>query len=53
MAKKTDIIRVDQSFADALRKQSEDTGQSIIEITAKLKPRKKTTDPFALHDGGI
>lgn len=56
MAKKTDVIRVSQGFADALRKQSKETGIPIIDLTEKLGPevRKKKRmdgDPFALSFG--
>jgi len=51
MAKKTDLIRVSRNFADALRKASEERGETMIDITAdiNLSPKKKkrrSGDPF-------
>ena len=51
-AKKTDLIRVDQRFADMLRKISQESGDSIINITSGInlseKKKKRGTDVFAL-----
>jgi hypothetical protein len=53
MAKKTDLIRVDRIFADALRRQSAETGESIIDLSASLgsvvgKKKRDGRDPFGL-----
>jgi hypothetical protein len=51
MAKKTDLIRVDRSFSDALRRASVETNESIVDISARIAPqirRRDRRDPFEL-----
>jgi hypothetical protein len=51
--RKTDLLRVDQGFADAIRKRSAETGESIIDLSASLegiigKKRRDGRDPFGI-----
>lgn len=50
MAKNTDMIRVDRRFARQLKKISEETGESMVSITAKIpikgKKKRRPGDPF-------
>jgi hypothetical protein len=51
--RKTDLLRVDQRFADAIRRESETSGESIIDLSASLegligKKKRDGRDPFGI-----